>query len=109
MQTVSSTGDLGHHFELPGVRLVQPVSPIPGHARKATWASDRSEACALAKSAAMPPDEVTGELAQSLRSCSSEFEKPDGRYVFNNNENADDLHAAFVEIANQLKEIRKLY
>ena len=78
---------------------------------------DRSEACALAKNAgteifvvaAMAPDKVTGELAQSLRSCSSQSEYPDGQYVFINNDNEDDLRNAFVEIANQMREIRKLY
>ena len=78
---------------------------------------DRSEACALAKNAgteifvvaAMAPDKVTGELAQSLRSCSSEGDHPDGKYVFINNDDEDDLRAAFVEIANQLQKIRKLY
>ena len=78
---------------------------------------DRSEACALAKNAgteifvvaAMAPDKVTGGLAQSLRSCSSESDNPDGKYVFINNDDEDDLRAAFVEIANQLQKIRKLY
>ena len=78
---------------------------------------DRSEACALAKSAgteifvvaAMAPDKVSGELAQSLRSCSSQSDNPDGRYVFINNDDEHDLHTAFVQIANQLQEIRKIY
>ena len=78
---------------------------------------DRSEACALAKNAgteifvvaAMAPDKVTGELAQSLHGCSSQSEYPDGQYVFINNDNEDDLRNAFVEIANQMREIRKLY
>ena len=78
---------------------------------------DRSEACALAKNAgteifvvaAMAPDKVTGGLAQSLRSCSSESDNPDGKYVFINNDDEGDLRAAFVEIANQLQKIRKLY
>ena len=78
---------------------------------------DRGEACALAKNAgieifvvaAMAPDKVTGEFAQSLRSCSSQSEYPDGQYVFINNDDEDDLRNAFVDIANQMQEIRKLY
>ena len=76
---------------------------------------DRSEACALAKNAgteifvvaAMAPDKVAGGLAQSLRSCSSESDNPDGKYVFTNNDDEDDLRAAFVEIANQLQKNSK--
>ena len=78
---------------------------------------DQSEACTLAKSegtqifvvAAMAPDKVSGTLAQSLRDCSSQSDYPDGQYVFINNSDDADLRAAFVEIANQLQAIRKIY
>ena len=89
----------------------------PGACMTSEVGIDRSEACALAKNAgteifvvaAMAPDRVTGALAQSLRNCSSQSDNPDGKYVFINNDDDDDLRAAFVEIANQLQEIRKLY
>ena len=89
----------------------------PGACATSEVGIERREACAHAKAAgseifvvaAMPPDDVTGALAQSLRSCSSEADNPNGQYVFINNESADDLRGAFVEIANQLKKVRKLY
>ena len=78
---------------------------------------DRSEACTLAKDAgheifviaAMPPNEVTGPLAQALTACSSESDNPNGSYVFINNEDDKSLRAAFLAIANQLLAVRKVY
>ena len=78
---------------------------------------DRNEACTLAKNAgteifvvaAMPPEDVSSDLAQSLRRCSSESDNPGGTYVFINNENEEGLRAAFHEIANQLLEVRRVY
>ena len=80
-------------------------------------ACDRNEACTLAKYAgseifvvaAMPPEDVSSDLAQSLRRCSSEADNPGGTYVFINNENEEGLRAAFHEIANQLLEVRRVY
>ena len=78
---------------------------------------DRNEACALVKNAgteifvvaAMPPDEISGDLARSLRRCSSEAERPGGTYVFINNADAHSLRSAFADIARQLLELRKVY
>ena len=76
----------------------------------------RGEACAAAKGAgieifviaAMPPDQVSERLAQGLRDCSSEGER-EGRYVFINNATPEALEAAFVNIANQLRVVRRVY
>ena len=78
--------------------------------------TDPNEACTLAKNAgteifvvaAMPPEDVSGGLAQSLRRCSSEADNPGGTYVFINNENEEGLRAAFHEIANQLLKVRRI-
>ena len=77
----------------------------------------RSEACDLAKAegteifviAAMPPREVAGELASSLRACSSEADKPEGTYVFINNATPENLEAAFDDIARQLLVVRRVF
>ena len=78
---------------------------------------DRAQACDAAKAAgteifvvaAMPPAEVTSQLGNSLRNCSSEADFPDGTYVFINNETHDELRGAFLSIANQLTGVRKTY
>lgn len=77
----------------------------------------RTVACDAAKAAgteifviaAMPPDQVSGELGTALRACSSEDNNPDGSYVFLNNQNPDDLRAAFADIANQLRTVRRVF
>ena len=77
----------------------------------------RSTACTAAKAegteifvvAAMHPDQVSGELATSLRACSSAADNPDGKYVFLNNSDAESLEVAFAEIAEQLRIFRRLY
>ena len=89
----------------------------PGACVDSELGIDRAEACTLAKNAgteifviaAMPPDDVSSDLARSLRNCSSEAENPDGTYVFINNENEEDLRAAFRDIANQLLGVRRVY
>ena len=89
----------------------------PGACVDSELGIDRSEACTLAKNAgteifvvaAMPPEDVSSDLAQSLRRCSSESDNPGGTYVFINNENEEGLRAAFHEIANQLLELRRVY
>ena len=78
---------------------------------------DRVEACAAAKAtgteifviAAMHPNTMGGHLEDTLRACSSESENPDGTYVFLNNRNPRALEAAFMDIANQLSTIRRVY
>lgn len=77
----------------------------------------RTSACAAAKAegteifvvAAMHPDNVSGDLAASLRACSSEADNPDGTYVFLNNADAASLEAAFADIAEQLRVYRRVY
>ena len=76
----------------------------------------KKTACELAKVdgteifvvAAMDPMNVSGELADSLRACSSEDRNPTGTYVFINNENKEDLEKAFADIANQLTVFRRV-
>ena len=77
----------------------------------------RTDACTAAKEAgteifviaAMHPDEVSEALGESLRECSSESEQSDVRYAFLNNSTPEDLTAAFAEIANQLRVVRRVY
>ena len=90
---------------------------LPGACTDNELGIDRNEACTLAKNAgteifvvaAMPPEAVSSDLAQSLRRCSSESDNPGGTYVFINNENEEGLRAAFHEIASQLLELRRVY
>ena len=77
----------------------------------------RTEACTAAKAtgteiyviAAMYPDRISGELAGSLRACSSQADDPDGTYVFLNNASPETLDAAFADIVNQLRSVRRVY
>ena len=88
----------------------------PGACLESDLGIDRSEACTLAKDgghevfvvAAMPPGDISSDLAQSLRDCSSEADYPAGTYVFINNEEDKDLRAAFLSIANQLQQVRRV-
>ena len=77
----------------------------------------RSTSCMAAKAegteifvvAAMHPDKVSGDLAASLRACSSEADNPTGTYVFLNNADAESLEEAFTDIADQLRIFRRIY
>ena len=87
-------------------------------------AVSRTEACAQAKAqgteifvvAAMPPEWVSKVMGQTLRACSSESDRdhpqgtrrPGATYVFLSNASAADLEAAFADIANQLRTLRKV-
>ena len=87
------------------------------------WCADstigvnRVEACTAAKEAgieifvvaAMHPDNVSTDLADTLRACSSESEESEGSYVFLNNATPENLETAFADIANQLSVIRRVY
>lgn len=78
---------------------------------------ERTVACTAAKAAgteifviaAMHPDEVSGSLGTALRACSSEADRPEGSYVFLENRDSETLRAAFADIANQLRTIRRIY
>lgn len=59
--------------------------------------------------AAMVPRQVSGDLADQLRACSSEADDADGTYTFLNNADAESLEAAFLNIAGQLQPMRKIY
>jgi len=88
-------------------------------------AVSRTDACAQAKAqgteifviAAMRPEKVSTVLGQGLRKCSSENDRdhPEGTrrpgttYVFLNNATPANLEAAFANIANQLRSLRKVY
>ena len=79
-----------------------------------TLAVSRAEACTLAKAQgteifviAAYASSTTAE-EQSLRDCSSEAERPGGRYVFLNNATRAALEAAFADIANQLRHLRRI-
>ena len=85
----------------------------------------RNEVCTAAKSrgteifviAAMHPNNVSAGLARALRECSSESDaehpagtrRPDTDYVFLNNATDAALDAAFEDIANQLRIVRKIW
>ena len=77
----------------------------------------RADACSAAKAAgteifvvaAMHPSQVSRGLGTALHACSSQRDKPDGSYVFLNNEDPDDLRSAFVTIARQLRTFRRIY
>lgn len=59
--------------------------------------------------AAMAPRQVSGDLADQLRACSSEGDDSEGTYTFLNNADAESLEAAFLNIAGQLQPMRKIY
>ena len=77
----------------------------------------RADECTRAKEAgirifvvaAMAPRQVSSDLADQLRACSSEDDDPNGTYVFLNNADAESLEAAFINIAGQLQPMRKIY
>ena len=77
----------------------------------------RAAACATAKDAgaevfviaAMHPDNVSGTLGTALEACSSKAQKPEGTYVFLNNQDPASLKAAFTDIATQLSTVRRIY
>ena len=77
----------------------------------------RDIACTEAKAAgteifvvaAMNPDDVSQGLGSGLEACSSQADNPQGTYVFLNNSTAENLQAAFANIANQLVTVRRVY
>ena len=77
----------------------------------------RATACTAAKAegteifviAAMRPSQVSEDLGDGLRACSSEADYPDGTYVFVNNPDAASIEAAFAEIAEQLRIFRRVH
>ena len=89
----------------------------PGACLTSDMGIDRTEACTLAKAqgteifviAAMPPNRISSGMAEALRSCSSEGEGGDGTYVYINNSSAASLRGAFMSIAHQLREARRVY
>ena len=76
--------------------------------RQAACDSAKADGIRIFAVAAMPHSLVGGSYEQGLRSCSSEGDH-DGRYVFVNNATPEDLRAAFADIANQLKSMRRIY
>ena len=77
----------------------------------------RSDACNEAKAqgteifvvAAMHPDRIGSDFETSLRECSSASPDSEYRYVFVNNSTKAELEAAFADIANQLRTVRRSY
>ena len=57
----------------------------------------------------MHPNQASRALGRTLRACSSAADNPDGKYVFINNVSQKKLDAAFVDIANQLRTVRRTY
>ena len=53
--------------------------------------------------------DVGSDLADALRACSSEADDPGSDYVFLNHQTADSLRAAFEQIADQLRIVRRIY
>ena len=76
----------------------------------------RADVCTAAKTrgteifviGAMPPREVSADLGNRLRACSSQADRPGGRYVFLNNSTRAALEAAFADVATQLRTLRKV-
>ena len=76
----------------------------------------RTEACKAAKDqgteifvvAAMKPEHIDKRFGDALRECSSEGDRPGGKYVFLNNKDPADLEAAFRDIAGQLRKLRRI-
>ena len=74
-------------------------------------------ACDVAKAAgseifvvtAMTPEHVPQDLADRLYACSSQSDNPDGTYVFVDNADPEALLAAFADIADQLRTVRRVY
>ena len=120
-----------------GIHPADPSTPEHAKLRKAivlltdgedfrAGAISRAVACKIAKSrdteifvvAAMLPNTVSGALGKGLRACSSEAEdekyypegtrRPGATYVFLNNATPEALQAAFTDIANQLRTLRKV-
>ena len=89
---------------------------LPGACIDSNLGIDRSEACSLAKkagheifvAAAMPPKDVSSELAPSLRDCPTEADNSGGTCVFINNEDEKSPHASFLIFANQLQQVRQV-
>ena len=77
----------------------------------------RGDACTLAKNAgieifvvaAMHPHNVSTSLGTALKECSSEKDNPEGKYVFLENAEPDELEEAFANIAKQLTVYRRVY
>lgn len=77
----------------------------------------RADACTAIKAAgteifviaAMDPSNVSGALGQALRDCSSESDNPNVTYAYLNNQTPAQLEATFVEIASQLRVVRRIY
>ena len=89
---------------------------LPGNCSPHLAAQQRDAACTAAKDdgieifviTAMVPSLVSSALAQGLRDCSSEGERP-GDYVFINNATPVALEAAFSSIAHQLRIVRRVH
>ena len=76
----------------------------------------RTDACTAAKQAgteifviaAMHPDRVSSALGDALRECSSESEESDVTYAYLDNSTPEKLLAAFADIADQLRTVRRV-
>ena len=94
-----------------------PICPGMRSCSNAERVRMKQEQCTLAKSSgvlvfvvtAMTPELLRKRNEDELRACSSESEDPEGQYVFFENATADDLEAAFADIANQLQPLRRTY
>ena len=77
----------------------------------------RSDACTQAKNAgieifvvaAMHPDNVSTDFGTSLTECSSQSDDSDLTYTFLNNATPENLQAAFVSVANQLRVVLRTH
>ena len=82
-----------------------------------TLGFSRADACDAVKAAgteifvvaAMHPNKVSQSLGDSLRVCSSDSDDSDVTYAFLNQSTPAELEAAFSEIANQLRTVRRVY
>ena len=81
-------------------------SPI-GIARADACDETKAEGTEVFVVAAMHPDKIGDDFETSLADCSSTSPDPDRKYVFVNNSTKAELEAAFTDIANQLRTVRR--
>ena len=55
----------------------------------------------------MHPDGLGDDFERSLTACSSTSPDSNNKYVFANNSSSEELEAAFADIANQLRTVRR--
>ena len=89
---------------------------LPGACIDSNFGVDRSEACSLAEKAgheifvvaAMPPKDVSSELAPSPGDCPTEADNSGGTCVLIDDEDEKSPRVSFLIFANQLQQVRQV-